>query len=437
LIGAKPDQSVAMILDGLAAEEPWRRAVAADCVLEIEKPEEIEIVAQAVPKLPVEGRIAAFVSLKNRSHPAVRAAALASLDLDQTEVRTTALAALIASGQSGDVPALAELASMAVDLAVRDAAFETLRLMTADGTNRAMIALISGAETPNRVMVKCGLARRSPDFVPAFIEAAKTSDAATRLAAFQALEIMATEKEAQSLADLLCRTEPGEEREAAGRAVWLSCQNIADPAQRAAPLLAAMEKADVAGQSAILPWLARLGGEPSLAAVHSAMQSENQTVRDAGYRALSNWPDATVADELLKIAKTSKVESYRIWSLRACARVVSLPNERPPQEAFEILKNAMGLATRTEDKELIVSRLGSVRVPDALAMLLSLLDNEELKEATADAVFTLAKGLSQSHPEEAKAAMERILPITTNAAVLQQIPKVLRDIEARKPEQKQ
>ncbi len=167
------------------------------------------------------------------------------------------------------------------------------------------------------------------------------------------------------------------------------------------------------------------------------MKSENQAVRDAGYRALANWPDATVADELFEIAKTSKVESYRVWSLRAYARVVSLPNERPPEQTFEMLKNAMGLATRTEDRELIISRLGSVRVPDALALLLSLLDDGELKKAATGAVFTLAKGLSQSHPDQAKAALVRVQTITKDAAILQQIPKVIRDIEARTPEQRQ
>ena len=437
LIAAKPSESLAMILAGLAAEEPWKRAVAADCVVELEKPEEIRFVASAVPGLPVAGKIAALVSLKDRCDPAVREAALASLDQADMEVRTTALAALIASGSAEDVSTLADLASTAEDLPVRSAALETLRLMTAGGTNEAMITLIREAKTPNPVLVKCALARRSPEFVAAFLKAAESSDAATRLEAFKALEIMATEDEAESLAGLLCKTAPGHEREAAGRAVWMSCQKIPDPALRSAPLVAAMQKADAAGQCTILPSLARMGGEQALTAVHSAMQSENQAVCDAGYRALANWPDATVADELLDVAKTSEVESYRVWSLRAYARVVSLPNERPPQQTFEMLGSAMELATRTEDEELIVSRLGSVRVPDALALLVSLLDNGDLEKSAVAAVFTLAKGLSQSHPDQAKAALERVQAMTKDAAILQQIPKVLRDIEARTREKKQ
>jgi len=436
LISAKPSESLTMILAGLGSDEPWKRAVAADCVVGLKKPEAVKTIASGVAKLPPSGKVAALTSLRDHSDPAVREAALLSLDQDDTEVRTAALAALIRSGAAEDVAMLIRLAATAEEPLVRDAAFETLRLMTADGTNEAIIALTNESKTPSPILVRCGLGRRSPEFVPTFLKAAESSDAATRLEAFKALEIMATEKEAEPLARLLCKTAPGEEREAAGRAAWMSCQKISDPALRSAPLLAAMEEADVAGQCAILPSLARLGGERSLAAIHETMQSKDQAVRDAGYRALANWPDATVADELLDIAKTSKIESYRVWSLRAYVRVISLPNARPPEQTFEMLNSAMDLATRTEDKELIVSRLGSVRVPDALTLLLSFLDDEKLKNAAVPAVFTLAKGLSQSHPDQAKAALEKVYPMMIDAAVRQQIPKVLRGIEARKQRKK-
>ncbi len=165
--------------------------------------------------------------------------------------------------------------------------------------------------------------------------------------------------------------------------------------------------------------------------MRKAMQSSNSAVRDAGYRALANWPDATVADELLEIAKTSDVEAYRIWSLRAYARLVALPSDRPAQQTFEMLRDAMKLAVRNEDRELFLSRLSAVRVPDALVLLMSYVDDPRLERAAIPAVFTLAKGLSQTHPEQAAAALTTIQPLVKDAAIEQQIPKVLRDIESR------
>lgn len=431
LIAAKPSESLAMVVDGLKSDAGWKRAVAADWVVGLAKPEEIEKIASSIAELPKAGKIAAFVSLKHRCHAAIRDAALKALDQSDAEVRDAALAALIRSGTPDDVPMLAALVKSS-----GDAAFETLRLMPSEGVNQALIGWMDQAEIVPSVVVACALSRRSPDFVPAFLKTAGSSNAATRSEAFKALEILATDKEADALVALLCRTAPGDQREAAGRAVWMSCQKIADPTKRSAPLLAAMEKGDANAQCAILPTLARIGGQEALPAVREAMKSNDESVRDAGYRALANWPDASVADELLEIVKTNEAESYRTWSLRAYARVVALPSERAPQKTFEMLRDAMKLAKRTEDKELFVSRLSAVRVPDALTFLLPLVDDAELKAAAVPAVFTLAKGLSQSHPDQAAAALNKILPMTQDAALQQQIPKVLRDIEARQKQDK-
>ena len=113
-----------------------------------------------------------------------------------------------------------------------------------------------------------------------------------------------------------------------------------------------------------------------------------------------------VADELLEIAKTSDNDAYRIWSLRAYARVVALPDAFLPEDAFKRLKSAMDLANRLEDRKLIVSRLAAVRTPASLELLLSYLDNAELKNDAVGAVFLSAKGLSQSHPDLAKPGSE-------------------------------
>lgn len=435
LVAAKPSEKLNLIIAALGAEEPWKRAVGADCVVALAEPKEIETIAAAVEKLPQAGKVSALLALKDHVIPSVRQAALKALDGSDLEVRQAALIALIRSGTGEDVPRLAALVTGAEDEALRKAAFETLRLMPATDVNGALIAWLDQAKDLPPIAVESALSRRSPDFVPAFLKAASSSNPATRLEAFKALEIMASAKEAEALVGLLCKTAEGDEREAAGRAVWMVCQQIADPVQRSAALLAAMEKGDASAQCAVLPTLARIGTPETLPAIRKAMKNADGAVRDAGYRALANWPDASVADELLEIAKTSDAESYRIWALRAYARVVALPSDRPAEKTFEMLRDAMKLATSQEDKELFVERLAAVRVPSALTLLLSFVDDAELKDAAVPAVFTLAKGLSQSYPDQAAEALNRILPLTQDAALKQQIPKVLRDIEARKQNQ--
>jgi HEAT repeat protein len=432
LLAARPADSLEMLIAGLASEEAWKRAVAADCVRDLRKPEEIERVAAAIPSLPGPGQLAALVALRDRSHPAVREAAWNVLETADGEIGPAALDALIASGTAQDVSRLAQLAATAGELQVRQSAARTLGQMTAPGTNQAILDLIDAQPDVASAVIPCALARRSPELVPGFLKAAEAPREATRLQAWQALETMAGPDDADRLVRLLSKTPDGEVREAAGRAVWMSCQQIPDPARRVEPLLAALRQADGPARCALLPTLGRLGGADALAALRSAMDSDDADVRDAGYRAIANWPDATVADQLLQIATSGSAEHHRVWALRAYIRVVALPDQRPAPQTFEMLRQAMQLATRPEDRELVIARLGAVRTPEALTLLLSFLDDSQLQQAAVPAVFSVAKGLSQSHPDQARPALERVRTLTNDESLLQQIPKVLRDIEARK-----
>ena len=86
-------------------------------------------------------------------------------------------------------------------------------------------------------------------------------------------------------------------------------------------------------------------------------------VRDAAVRGLCNWPDATVADQLLELARSATRETQRIWALRGYARVVVLGDTLPPAEMTAGLQQAMQLATRLEDKQLILSGWRRFAVP--------------------------------------------------------------------------
>lgn len=432
LILSQPEQAPALILAGLADEDGGKRAVAADCIFSLRRPEEIDLIAGAAADLPVPGRIAALQAMRDRQEASVRGAALAALDSPDAELRKAGLQTLVCAAGGEDVKHLALLAASDPSEDIREAAFETLRLMRHPETETAILGLLSNETTRTPRLVRAAFARRSAAFVPAFLAAAESSDAAVRRAALEALEVMAPPEQAEALVSLLAKSTPGEEREAAGRAVWMACEKIADPAARSEPLFAGYEKADSPGRAAILPSIARIGGDKALATVHAAMKSDDQGLRDAGYRALANWPDASVAEELLDIAKNSANEAYRIWTLRAYARVVSLPDAFAPEKAFEMLKSAMDLAARAEDRLLIVTRLAAVRAPGSLELLLSYLDDPALKEGAVEAVFLSAKGLSQSHPDIAEPALRKVRELTKDEAVLQQTDKVLRDIEARK-----
>lgn len=440
LILVDPEGAVTLIRDGLAAEQSWMRQAAADCLVDGCSSSAVAAIAAAVDELPEQGAVAALHGLRAHRSSEIRLAALRAVERAEDEVRRAALSVLVLNATREDVPRLAGWVSdPGRDQPMRDAAAEVLRWMPAEGTNEALSDWIMRGEDEDidADVIGCAASRRDVAMVPAFLKAAAAPSAATRLAALRALEILAGPEHVAALIGLLSRSPAGEEREAAGRAVWLSCQKIPEPTDRSAPLLAALESADASVQAVLLPVLGRFGDERSWETIHAAMASPNRAIRDAGYRGLANWPDPRVADELLEIARDHAVEAYRLWALRGYARVVALPHPRPAAETFRMLNEALQLASRREDRELFVARLAAVRVPESLERLLELLQEAELRDATVPAIFELAKGLSQSHPEQARAALEIILSLTEDAALKQQIPKVLRDIDNAAPQANQ
>jgi hypothetical protein len=151
-------------------------------------------------------------------------------------------------------------------------------------------------------------------------------------------------------------------------------------------------------------------------------------IRQAGnaVHAFRNWPNAVVADDLLAISRDSnRSDEDRIASLRAFARVMSLPGNQPNSqigiritdvEKVNRLAGAYELATRVDDKRLIIERVGQIRVVEALRFVMRFIDDPELRDRVCASVLDLAHhtDLRNSARPEFNAALDRVLEVTTN-----------------------
>ncbi|MHB8970048.1 MAG: HEAT repeat domain-containing protein [Pirellulaceae bacterium] len=246
-----------------------------------------------------------------------------------------------------------------------------------------------------------------------------------------ALQTVADASLADALVALLAETPAGKERDAAERAVAKCCAQIVPPEMQAEAVLTALTRANAQQRAALLPALGRIGGSQALPVIQQAMQDPDDGVRDAAIRGLCNWPDATVADQLLELARTGEREMYRIWALRGYARVIVLSGQAAPSELTAGLREALKLATRMEDKQLIMSRLTAVRCVESLNLAMSLLDDEQLHNDALNATFALAEGMKGSHPQEARAALEKVAASTPDVELQLYIAKLLWNMQLK------
>lgn len=335
-------------------------------------------------------------------------------------------------GTAKDVGWLATIAGdasdgVAVDAKTAEAAALTLKYLAADGTNRAIIELLGKSYGDQRIaIITATRERQMTESVPALLTLAQSADGKARVASLVALQTLGDSSTVATLVPRLLAAESPEERAAAERAVWLCARRAKDPRQRAEPLLRAIEGATDEDRAVLLPVLGRLGGPRALEIVHQARKSPSAAERDAAARALSNWPDAAVADELLELAREGEKDAQRIAALRGYIRVVTLRGARPDHDTLTMLRPAMELAARVEEKRLILSRLSAIVVPESLELALSYLDQAEVQPEAIAASTRLAELLLPNHSEAAKAAMKKILNVTTDRKLRDRLERQLK-----------
>jgi hypothetical protein len=200
------------------------------------------------------------------------------------------------------------------------------------------------------------------------------------------------------LVKLLLGSEAGKHRDEVEKTILIVCEKLPADADRSALVLASLAGVDRSESPKYLPVLGRLGGSKALAMIAASLDDPNPAVREAAVRALCNWPDAQVADRLLKLAAESENQTYRRWALRAYIRVVSLKSERPEAETLAMLQNAFKLADGADEKRLVIERAATVRTMEAVAWIATFLDNPELAQAACGSIVELAHQRFLRHP---------------------------------------
>ncbi len=348
---AAPSANCDRIVEALSSGDDRMRRFAAELVRQQVDPDVIEQLAEHWPQLPEVGRLCLLSAWSDRDNPSVRSLAIRALDSSVVELCRAALHNLAFSGRSQDVPLLLRyMRSEQPEL--RSAARQSLQELKGNTVDEAILKAVEVASPESQTeLIPIIGARRIANSQSRLLALAKSRHATVRLAAIAALQDLAGAEAIDQLVDLLAATPPGKEREAAERAVWKCCLRIDDEPTRVEPILKRLEASDDVARAALLPALGRVGGERARDVIAKALRDENERVRDAAVRAVSNWPDAGVAEQLLELAGHADKLSHRIWALRGYARVIAKLGKEQPQRTYEGLSKALSLAERRGRQE--------------------------------------------------------------------------------------
>ncbi len=415
------DDLLPAVLDLLKDPDRELRSLALQQVREgLKGPAVTKALAEVLPTLPAEAQADLLVALGARGDATARPAMIGAFDSPSAEVRVAALRAAATLGEASDVPRLVR-GLTAPNEPEKQAARSTLERMQGEGVERAIIAQLDDAGGDVLVeLIDLLVVREATAAAPRLIALVGEPDDAPSVAAVAALGRLAGPEHVPDLVCLFLSAEDPATREAMERNIMFACQRIEDADRQAAPLLAVMAQATNEERIVLLSPLGRIGGPRALKVVESAIASRTAEVREAGVRALCNWPDASVAPQLLTLAKSADDRGQRVRAVRALMRVAVLSDDRSDAERLALLKQSLALAERDDETRLAVDRARAVRTVDSLRFVMPYLRDPKFVETACTTVVELAhhRHLRAAHETEFEKALDAVIATSKSAELV-------------------
>jgi len=327
------------------------------------------------------------------------------------DIRRAAIGVLGSLGDASAVPVL--LATVVDDSGLAQAAFDSLRRLKGQDVDAAVAKALDGAEGAKRVtLIRLAGERGIASAVPALKQAADDADSEVALAAIHALGTTVGLDDLPVLIDRLVDPDSSDEGAAAKEALKKAVLRMPDRDACATALLARQSAASATAKSDLLELMGVVGGKKALDGVSAAAKSGSEEIQDAATRVLGGWMSPDAAPVLLELAQKGS-DKFKVRTLRGYIRIIrqfGLPDD----QRLAMCETAMDVATRDDERRLVLDAL--TRVPSAatMNMIVPHLENPGLKEAAAAATVAIAEKLLDSNPAVVVEVMEKAVEATSN-----------------------
>jgi len=409
------EDRAAAVLAWIADPDADRRRVAAGH-LGLLASEQLDQLAERLAELPDDSKTVVLETLALRQGGSGLPLMLKAAQSDKLGLRVVGIRGLGALADVSTLPFLID--RLADGEEVTKAAQEAICCLPRKTVTGEMLTVIEKRPELRVPAIEVLARLRSYEAIDSLVTLAADADPGLHEVALDGLRRIADpdEFDIPRLMGLLRKVEPGRHRDAVEKTIMLICDKLPSNADRAGPVLAALAKVPEKESHKYLPLLGRLGGDQARQRVEAALQQADPEIKQAAVRAVCNWPDATVADQLWKLAGSADDPGARRAALRAYVRVVTLESKRPEAETLNMLQEAMKLAQSPEDKQLVLVRAATVRTLQTVDWVAGYLDDPELAQAACESIVELAHHRFLRHPN-----MDRFGPL------LEKISKVSRD----------
>ena len=412
---------LALLNDQLASSNDDHFAVGLQAASRMPTRDVVGVLVRALPNATPQRAVMLLDALADLGDTSVLPAVREAVGSEHPGVKAAAISAL---GKVGDAAVLELLlaASGSDNAAVASAAQRSLAELHGEGVDQAILDTLQRTTAHQETLLRLIGARRM-NALPVLWAAMKTSELPVRLAALDSLGRTIPDSDLLSLVDVVLNT-TGEEHAAAIAALTSACRRASDPDETVRQISARFAAAPLELQRERFDVLKTIGGEEALRQVIRGAMDPEEPLQDAATRALGEWPTPAVGPELLPLCHSLQTPKFKIRALRAYVRVFKqfgLPSE----ERLQMAREAFALATRPEDKVLILHALLSFQNLESMQFALEHIKDPGLEATAAQVAIYISEQVSDK-----KAVIEAMRMILDSGAE-ETYAKQARDILAK------
>ncbi len=362
-----------------------------------------------------------LAGLTARDNKKYRDYAIKALNSDSPELQKAGFLALEKMATADDADVFVKRLATDRDLTIRICSF-----VVADGFDDALLKALDASKDAQQFKdLATILANRAVDVRPRIFSKTMAADCPDRLSLLQKAREISTPEDAPSFVASIVQMPRGKDRDAAENLLASLCN------KDATPILAMVGQVPEAYNEVLYTLAARTGGDAAKAAVEKLLASSNNAEKALGLRVLNVWADGSFVAKMEELLDSGTLNDAQFTALlRSFIRTVSLPDDEIGIEIsrdgkLEKLQKAYKMATRSDEKALVLSRLAANRTEKSFEFAIQCADEKDSKvaeaahKAIADHVHDTI--LRKQFPELAAKGVEKVLSDSKDQALIDRV----------------
>ena len=384
-------------------------------------------IASSIMGFSDNAKIMIITALSENPNQVGEAQALELTQSKDVAVRLAAYEALAKLGTVKSAGLLATIASEIRDRKEKEAVEKALYSMPGDGVDKEILNLIISTDKAGKEMVaieliKAAVERQAEGVSKVLLMSTKSSSRRVVSSAVRALMSVANADDVSAMVSLLAEN-PSTSTENAVSVLAGRLDDISGLRKSLSTKYLSLND-DKAKQS-FLKVMGKIGGKEIASILKATYSSSNPVLKEAAFRAMTEWPGDDFTAEMKELAKSGKDAKTRILAFRGYLRMIQ---SQGGDNSSKLAIEAYEMAERDDEKRMVIGAMADFADKHVLEFLCDSLDNSSFSAEAAISAVSAADKLAGCCPQTVIAAMEKVAAGTGSDSVKKQAQDVIKKV---------